>query len=106
MKKIAIVAAFLLFPALALAANVRGGWRDTNRDGIKDTYVQPYQRTAPDSIRTNNYDYPGNFNPNRGEFTPQSNSPRETYPTNPNPYNDNSSRSKVKSPYNWLLTKP
>ena len=29
------------------------------------TYVQPHQRTAPDSIRSNNYSYPGNNNPNR-----------------------------------------
>lgn len=29
------------------------------------TYVQPHQRTAPDGIRSNNYSYPGNNNPNR-----------------------------------------
>jgi hypothetical protein len=30
------------------------------------TYVQPYQRTAPDRTPTNNYSYPGNYNPNTG----------------------------------------
>jgi hypothetical protein len=33
------------------------------------TYVQPYQRTAPDGIRSNNYSYPGNYNPNSGRTT-------------------------------------
>ncbi len=28
-------------------------------------YVQPHMRTAPDGIRSNNYSYPGNYNPNR-----------------------------------------
>lgn len=74
---------------------VRGYWSDTNRDGIKDTYVQPHQQTNPNSMRTDNYSYPGNYNPNKGDFTPYSNSPRETYPRNPNPYE------KKKSGYGW-----
>ena len=86
MKKIVIVLAFLLFPVIAQAASVKGHWRDTNHDGVKDTYVQPYERTNPNSTRMDNYSYPGNLNPNSGLITPQSNSPRETYPTNPNPF--------------------
>jgi hypothetical protein len=33
---------------------------------VKDngTYVQPHQRTNPDSSRSNNYNAPGNYNPN------------------------------------------
>ena len=33
------------------------------------TYVQPHQRTAPDRTRSNNYSYPGNYNPNTGRTT-------------------------------------
>jgi len=87
MKKVFIVAfVLLMIPALSYAERVRGHWKDTNRDGIKDTWVQPYERTNPNSSRTDNYGYPGNYNPNTGTITPQSNSPRELYPTNPNPY--------------------
>ena len=89
MKKIALVIfVFFLMPVVSFAesTNVRGHWRDSNRDGIKDTYVQPHQRTTPNTSRTDNYSYPGNYNPNTGKTTPQSNSPRINYPTNPNPY--------------------
>ena len=43
--------------------NVRGY---TRSDG---SYVQPYQRTAPDNTRSNNYSYQGNYNPNSGKTT-------------------------------------
>jgi hypothetical protein len=90
MKKMLFIIALIVLvtaPILALAqTNVRGHLRDTDRDGVKDTYVQPYQRTQPNSFRTDNYSYPGNFNPNTGRQTPYSNTPRELYPTNPNPY--------------------
>lgn len=33
----------------------------TNKNG---NYVQPYQRTNPDNSRGNNYNAPGNYNPN------------------------------------------
>jgi hypothetical protein len=36
------------------------------------TYVAPHQRTNPDRSPYNNYDYPGNYNPNKGTFTPGS----------------------------------
>jgi hypothetical protein len=88
MKKfIVALLVIILIPAICFAGEqVRGHWKDTNHDGIKDTYVQPYERTSPNSIRTDNYGYPGNMNPNTGTITPPSNSPRELYPTNPNPY--------------------
>ena len=72
---------------------VRGHWQDTDRDGVKDTYVNPYTRTNPNSSRTDNFSYPGNYNPNKGEMTPYSNSLRETYPRNPNPYERSKSNS-------------
>lgn len=82
-----LMAVFLAIPILVFAqVNVRGHWRDTDHDGVKDTYVQPHQRTYPDQSRTDNYGYPGNWNPNTGRQTPSRNSPRELYPTNPNPY--------------------
>lgn len=81
-----LFAAFLI-PAICQAGDyVRGYYRDSNGDGIKDTYVSPYQRTSPNNIRTDNYSYPGNYNPNSGRITPYSNSPARNYPTNPSPY--------------------
>ena len=89
MKSIVILAmvVILALPALTIGQErVRGYWRDSNHDGIKDTWVQPYVRTSPNKSRTDNYSYPGNYNPNKGEITPYSRSPRELYPSNPNPY--------------------
>ena len=43
--------------------NVRGYFR---KDG---TYVMPHIRTAPDGDPTNNYSFPGNYNPNIGKIT-------------------------------------
>jgi hypothetical protein len=61
----------LLWPILAPAADtqVRGHWRDSDRDGVKDTYVDSYRRTTPNDTSRDNYSHPGNFNPNRGEIT-------------------------------------
>lgn len=38
--------------------NVKGYYRSNG------TYVQPHQRTVPNSTITDNYSYPGNYNPN------------------------------------------
>lgn len=43
--------------------DVKGYYR---KDG---TYVQPYSRTKPDGIKSNNYGYPGNYNPNKGKIS-------------------------------------
>ena len=43
--------------------NVQGYFR---KDG---TYVAPHVRTTPDGDPTNNYSYPGNYNPNTGKIT-------------------------------------
>ena len=66
MKKIIIaIAAFVFFGASQANAEwVRGYVR---RDG---TYVAPHQRTTPDHNPYNNYDFPGNYNPNNGRITP------------------------------------
>jgi len=70
MKKIILILAFLLVPVFAFSSErVKGHWRDTNHDGVKDTYVQPYERTSPNNTKTDNYSYPGNYNPNTGKTT-------------------------------------
>ncbi|MEW6186716.1 MAG: hypothetical protein AB1585_13355 [Thermodesulfobacteriota bacterium] len=59
----------LAFPTITVSAAVRGHWKDTDRDGLKDTYIQPYQRSSPNSTLRDNYNYPGNYNPNSGSFS-------------------------------------
>jgi hypothetical protein len=94
MRKIALILVILLaVPPVSFAGNVKGYWRDSDGDGVKDTYVEPHQRTNPNRSRMDNYSYPGNYNPNTGRITPFSNSPKENYPFNPNP-NDKSHKSK------------
>jgi hypothetical protein len=66
MKK--LLAAFALFSLLFMATPVQAvhvnGYYKSN-----GTYVQPYERTAPDGNPYNNYSYPGNYNPNTGQIT-------------------------------------
>lgn len=90
-----LLAVFLGVTTAALASDVyvRGHYKDTNGDGIKDTYVQPYHRTSPDNTPTNNYGYPGNYNPNRQEITPQ---PRQQHS---DPFGTSSGRNK--NLYGW-----
>ena len=66
MKKIILsTTAFVLLGLSQADADwVRGHVR---RDG---TYVAPHQRTSPDRNPYNNYNFPGNFNPNSGRVTP------------------------------------
>jgi hypothetical protein len=56
--------ALLLLPVAIEAAQVRGYIR---KDG---TYVAPHQRSNPDTNPYNNYNFPGNYNPNKFEITP------------------------------------
>ena len=72
MRKIMIglVAVAFLFVGVSFATEqVRGHWRDTDRDGVKDTYVNPYERTSPNNSKSDNYSTPGNYNPNTGKTT-------------------------------------
>lgn len=82
---VGLCTSFLLITNV-FAERVGGYYRDSDGDGQKETYVQPYERTSPNSSRTDNYSYPGNYNPNSDTYTPRSDSPRENYPYNPNPY--------------------
>jgi hypothetical protein len=71
MKRLCIltIVIILAFPLLTSAAQVKGYWRDSNGDGLKDTFVQPYQRTNPNNTVRDNYNYPGNYNPNSGNYS-------------------------------------
>ena len=68
MKKL-LVASILTLLALtmqissAYAVYVNGYYRSNG------TYVNGYQRTAPDGNPYNNYSFPGNYNPNTGNIT-------------------------------------
>lgn len=66
-KSFLITASFVLFFFLPFsvthAVYVNGYYKSNG------TYVQPYERTAPDGNPYNNYSYPGNYNPNTGQIT-------------------------------------
>ncbi len=62
---ICAAALFAFATPLSAQVHVRGY---TKKDG---TYVQPYERTRPNSTTADNYDTPGNYNPNKGRVTPQ-----------------------------------
>jgi hypothetical protein len=57
---------FVLFliPVFSAHAEYVSGYTKAN-----GTYVQGYERSAPDGIPYNNYDYPGNYNPNTDSIT-------------------------------------
>lgn len=79
---IALVAVAAMAPVTAAHAGYVNGY--TRSDG---TYVQGYQRSAPDSTVTNNYGYRGNTNPYTGQTGSNSyrNSPSsQYYDGNPN----------------------
>lgn len=90
MKKSIVLLVLLASVLLCVSAfaegshRVRGYYRDSDRDGYKETYVAPHSQTNPDSSPRNNYNYPGNYNPNRGEITPG----------DPNRYEDRYNRDK------------
>lgn len=69
MRKIVLLTAiFLAISSMVMAGErVRGHWKDTNRDGIKDTYVQPYNRSERNDSVFDNYSTKGNINPYTGE---------------------------------------
>jgi hypothetical protein len=63
---------------LATAAFVVLGFSQANADWVRGhirkdgTYVGPHQRTSPDHSPYNNYNFPGNYNPNTGRIAPGS----------------------------------
>jgi hypothetical protein len=81
MKKIIFIIAFLFTTAFTFAqVAVKGYYRSNG------TYVQPYQKTAPNSTRNDNYSTIGNSNPYTGEAGTQS---RDRYTTTPSSSSSN-----------------
>lgn len=67
-KRILVIIGIVLLPLSVFADEaVRGHWKDTNHDGVKDTYVNPYHRTTPNSNLYDNYSSKPNVNPYTGE---------------------------------------
>ncbi len=63
-----ICVSLAVFSGVAFADQyVRGHYRDTDGDGIKDTYINPYYRTSPNSTTLDNYNTKGNYNPYTGK---------------------------------------
>jgi hypothetical protein len=62
---LSLVAGTMVTPAAVSACSqyVSGYYRSNG------TYVSGYSRTCADSTVTNNYSYPGNYNPNTGRVT-------------------------------------
>ncbi len=68
MKSILLVSMMVLISTTAMADQyVQGHWKDTDRDGVKDTYVDGYHRTERNNNTDDNYNSKGNSNPWTGE---------------------------------------
>ncbi len=92
MKKLILTAVIILSLASTIMAgeSVRGYWKDTNRDGVKDTYIEPYHRSERNDSVLDNYSTKGNVNPytgGKGTVDPYKNPYNNPY-SNPysNPY--------------------
>jgi len=100
MKKILIILLVLVFFGSLFLLNlnsadavwVNGYYRSNG------TYVNGYERTAPDGNPYNNYGYPGNYNPNTGKITGGN---PDTYLDN---YYNNSSGSTYYPSYSYPTT--
>ena len=93
---ISIVLAIIVFSGIAFGANyTKGSWRDTDRDGVKDTYVDGYYKTAPNNSKLDNYSTKGNVNPftgKEGTVNPNNNDYNNSY--NNSGYGSKSLRNK------------
>ena len=68
---VTLISVFSFVTAISsYAGSVRGYFRSNG------TYVSPYLRTQPTGNPYKNYNYPGNYNPNKGKITSGS---REKY---------------------------
>lgn len=82
MKKFALFLVFTLFTLNSFAqVSVRGYYKSNG------TYVQPYQRTAPNNTVNDNYSTRGNTNPYTGE---EGTKPRSEYNNVNSSYNNSS----------------
>ncbi len=68
MKELILTVVIVLsLASTIMAGSVKGYWKDTNRDGVKDTYVSPYSRSEKNNSIWDNYTTKGNTNPYTGE---------------------------------------
>ena len=97
MKRLLLFSLLFTSSLLTLAqVHVRGYYR---RNG---TYVQPHERTRPNYTITDNYSYPGNYNPNKGRITGGSvntHSSTTSTPKGRSQYSPNTSNSPSTSTY-------
>lgn len=84
-----LISTMLLVGVSFADERVKGYWRDSDGDGYKEKYVQPYTRTSPDNNPYNNYSTQGNINPYTGKEGTV------------NPYNDNINNNIFKGNKNW-----
>ena len=61
---------FLIAVVVGLVYSPTDGFSAQGYFRSDGSYVAPYQRTSPDGNPYNNYNYPGNYNPNTGRTTP------------------------------------
>lgn len=111
-RKSYICLLLLLLAASAFAqVHVRGYYRSNG------TYVQPHERTSPNHTITDNYSYPGNYNPNTGKITGGDSNWKPPSSTYNSSYNSSSSKSTesynsstgtyaVSSPYTRVTISP
>ncbi|MFD2570165.1 hypothetical protein ACFSUS_05935 [Spirosoma soli] len=85
MKRLLLI--LLLFASSLVSfaqVHVRGYYRKNG------TYVEPHVRTRPNHTITDNYSYPGNYNPNTGRITGGSVRTRSSVTSAPTPDSDDS----------------
>ncbi|MFZ3122170.1 MAG: hypothetical protein WA104_02220 [Thermodesulfovibrionales bacterium] len=75
MKKLILVLIVVLIPSFIFAGDIytRGHWKDTDHDGVKDTYIDPYHKTTPNNTKDDNYSTYPNYNPYTGKQGTQKN---------------------------------
>jgi hypothetical protein len=78
------LAALALTATMAMAqdVSVKGYMRDSNHDGVKDTYVQPYHRTSPNNTPRDNYNSYPNTNPYTGRQGTEQPAPKWDWQSN------------------------
>lgn len=76
-----LILCFFIIKSFA-QVHVRGYYRSNG------TYVQPHERTRPNHTITDNYSYPGNYNPNTGRITGGSIESKSTVVSTPNAYSN------------------
>jgi len=67
-KGVLLILCVMLVSTIVFADDlIRGHWKDADRDGIKETWIDPYYRTTPNSNPIDNYSAKPNINPYTGE---------------------------------------